>query len=64
MPDVFISYSRKDKVFVRHLHDALTANERDIWIDWEDIPLSADWWAEIRTGIEGSNIFVFILPCI
>ena len=61
MSDVFISYSRKDSIFARQLHDALVANDRDIWIDWEDIPLSADWWAEIRSGIEGSNIFVFII---
>ena len=61
MPDVFISYSRKDKEFARRLHDALADNGRDIWIDFEDIPLSADWWAEIRAGIEGSNVFIFII---
>jgi hypothetical protein len=61
MPDLFISYSRKDKEFARRLHDALADNGRDIWIDFEDIPLSADWWAEIRAGIEGSNVFVFII---
>jgi len=61
MSDVFISYSRKDSQFARQLHDALADSGRDIWIDWEDIPLSADWWAEIRTGIEGSDIFIFII---
>lgn len=22
------------------------ANGRDTWVDWEDIPLTADWWQE------------------
>lgn len=61
MVDVFISYSRKDKEFVRRLSDALIANERKLWVDWEDIPLSADWWAEIQTGIEAADNCIFIL---
>jgi TIR domain len=39
---IFISYSRKDKDFVRHLNDALIAQKREAWIDWKDIPLTAD----------------------
>jgi len=50
MTDVFISYSRKDSDFMRRLHEALTKHQRDIWVDWEDIPLSADWWKEICAG--------------
>lgn len=61
MADLFISYSRKDKEFVQKLHADLINRERDIWVDFEDIPLSADWWAEIRTGIEESNAFVFVI---
>jgi WD40 repeat protein len=61
MPDVFISYSRKDKEFVRRLHDALKASKRDIWIDWEDIPLTADWWKEIQEGIEAADNFIFTI---
>jgi hypothetical protein len=30
-------------------------------VDWEDIPLTADWWQEIQRGIEGAQTFVFIL---
>jgi hypothetical protein len=59
--EVFISYSRKDKTFVRRLHDALAAAGRNTWIDWEDIPLSADWWQEICSGIEGADAFVFVI---
>ncbi len=61
MSDVFVSYSRKDKVFVQKLHEALKAQGRETWVDWEDIPLTADWWAEIQEGIETANAFVFII---
>ena len=61
MPDVFISYSRKDEDFVRKLHDALVQKGRDVWVDWEDIPLTADWWREIQTGIDAANTFMFII---
>ncbi|MBD1869609.1 TIR domain-containing protein [Cyanobacteria bacterium FACHB-471] len=61
MTDIFISYSRKDKVFTQLLHAALEATGREAWIDWQDIPLTADWWQEIKRGIEGANTFVFII---
>jgi hypothetical protein len=34
MPDVFISYSRKDSVFVRKLYDALDRIGHEAWVDW------------------------------
>jgi hypothetical protein len=40
MADVFISYSRQDSDFARQLHAALTNLGRDVWMDWEDIPVS------------------------
>lgn len=61
MADLFISYSRKDKDFVRQLHDALAQQNRDIWVDWEDIPITADWLKEIYAGIDGANAFVFVI---
>jgi hypothetical protein len=61
MADVFISYSRKDTAFVRRLHDALAARNRDTWVDWEDIPLTAEWWSEIQRGIEAADTFVFVI---
>jgi hypothetical protein len=36
MTDIFISYSRKDKVFTQLLHAALEAIGREAWIDWQD----------------------------
>ena len=61
MADVFISYSRKDRDFVRDLHEALAERQRDTWVDWEDIPLTAEWLAEIFAGIEGADAFVFVI---
>jgi len=61
MTDVFISYSRKDKEFVKTLHQALTESQYNTWVDWEDIPLTADWWEEIKAGIESANTFLFVI---
>jgi hypothetical protein len=61
VPDVFISYSRKDKEFVRRLHDSLAQDKRDVWVDWEDIPFASDWRAEIFAGIESANAFLIII---
>lgn len=61
MAQVFISYSRQDTDFVRRMVDALKAHERDTWVDWEDIPLTANWWQEICAGIEGANTFLFVI---
>ena len=59
---VMLSYSRKDKGFVKNIYNALTADtERNIWVDWEDIPPSNDWLQEIHKGIEQSDCFLFIL---
>ena len=52
MADVFISYSRKDIAFARLLHKALKANGLETWIDWQDIPPSTDWLAEVYEAIE------------
>ena len=61
MSDVFISYSRRDIDFVRHLFDQLTAHDREPWSDWQDIPPTADWLAEIYSGIEAANTFLFVI---
>lgn len=61
MSDVFISYSRNDIAFAKLLHAVLKDNRLDTWIDWQDIPPSADWLAEIYEAIEGADTFVFII---
>ena len=61
MSDVFISYSGPDIDFVRHLFDQLTARDREAWANWQDIPPKADWLAEIYSGIEAANTFLFVI---
>ncbi|MBI1279811.1 MAG: PQQ-binding-like beta-propeller repeat protein [Anaerolineaceae bacterium] len=62
MTDVFISYSRKNSDFARRLIDRLNQRGKDAWVDWEGIPLtSPNWWNEIKSGIEATDSFVFIM---
>ena len=61
MSDVFISYSRRDIDFVRHLFGQLQAHDCEPWADWQDIPPTADWLAEIYRGIEAANTFLFVV---
>ena len=61
MADVFISYSRRDSEFVSGLNEALEKRDYDVWVDLENIPPTAEWLAEVYSGIEGSNVFVFVI---
>lgn len=61
MHQLFISYSRKDTEFARKLTEHLEAEGLEAWVDWQDIPPSADWMNEIKTGIEEADIFVFLV---
>jgi len=61
MTDVFISYSRKDIAFARILHEALAENDLETWIDWQNIPPSADWLTEVYEAIEQADCFIFII---
>ncbi len=61
MADIFVSYSRRDSDFVKHLHQALTESRYDTWVDWEDIPATAAWWKMIQEGIEAAHTCVFVI---
>jgi len=61
MSDAFISYSRRDQEFVRGLVDELVSDGREVWVDWESIPLTADWFEEIKAGIEAADAFLFVI---
>jgi hypothetical protein len=61
MADAFISYSRKDEDFVRELEEALKKRGKEVWVDVEDIPITAKWRPEIYSGIEGAETFVFVI---
>lgn len=40
--DVFISYSRRDRGVVERLASALEARGGSAWVDWADIPPTAE----------------------
>jgi CHASE2 domain-containing sensor protein len=61
MSHIFISYSRKDKLFVQTLHAALQEQKRNTWIDWLDILPTEKWWNAIEVGIEGADTFIFVI---
>jgi tetratricopeptide (TPR) repeat protein len=61
MADIFISYSRKDKDFVRRLDESLKSRGREAWVDWEDIRPTEEWMQAIYAAIEGADTFVFVL---
>lgn len=61
-PDVFISYSRRDKAFVEGtLLPALVARDKDVWIDLEAIPPASDWRERVLAGVAAANAFIFVL---
>jgi hypothetical protein len=59
--DVFLSYSRKNTPFVRSIASHISSKGYEIWVDWDDIPETADWWAEICAGIDAANTFLFVV---
>lgn len=59
---IFISYRRTDVEFVKRLDQGFKAQERDVWVDWEDIPpASTDFKDDIIRGIEEADVFVAVL---
>jgi WD40 repeat protein len=61
MPDVFISYSRRDLEFVHTLHASLVESGKDVWVDWQDILPTAEWLEEVFEGVEASDNFLFVI---
>ena len=61
MAHVFISYSRSDRIFVDRLRHSLEEVGKEAWIDWEDIPPSAQWIQEVFVAIAGSDAIIFVI---
>jgi len=59
--DIFISYSRKDKEFVRRLDEELRRRDHQAWVDWEGIPPGDTWEKTIYGAIESTHTFIFVL---
>lgn len=58
---VFVSYSRKDEVFVQQAKSKLEQMGLDVWLDLEDIPPSSNWRDEIQDGIEGCDALIVVV---
>jgi WD40 repeat protein len=61
MPDVFVSYSRRDGEFVHGLVSDLEARGKSVWLDTDGIEDAEVFPQAIRTAIEGSDAFVFVI---
>jgi len=59
--DIFISYCRRDKEFVKVLTNCFEACNRSYWVDWQDILPLSEWRQDIRQGILESNNFLFVM---
>lgn len=60
--DVFVSYRRLDVEFVKRLVEDLQKDDKEVWVDWEDIPPGIEGFAdEIKRGLEGADTFIAVL---
>jgi len=61
MPQIFISYSRKDIDFARKLAGDLEKAGYDVWWDLTDLRGGDDWVRVIPAAIESSAFFIVVL---
>lgn len=61
MSDVFLSYSRRDSEFVQRLAGALSDRGKDVWVDVEGIRDAEVFPAALRSAVERSDGFVFVI---
>ena len=61
MPNVFVSYSRRDAGFVTSLAEGLKSRGKDVWVDVEGIRDAEVFPAALRRAIKGSDTFLFVI---
>ena len=61
MPDIFISYSRKDSEQAEQLAELLASAGLSCWIDKAGIDLATSWSKEIVQAIDQCQAFVVLL---
>jgi len=61
MPQLFVSYSRKDIAFVRRFAGDLEKAGYDVWWDVSDLRGGDDWLRLIPAAIESSDFFIVVL---
>jgi len=59
--DVFISYSHKDKAFVKKLAGRLSKDGSKVWWDFDSLKGGQDWQNEIEKGIRQCKYFLVVL---
>jgi TIR domain len=60
--EIFISYSEKDKNFVKKLYQVLQQQRYKPWIQSLDLqPGHPDWWGKILRAIQRTNTLVFVM---
>jgi formylglycine-generating enzyme required for sulfatase activity/GTPase SAR1 family protein len=61
MPDVMISYARRDaKLFAGRLSAALHRKGLKAWLDTADVPGGAQWLREISQAVEQCKVFIAV----
>lgn len=61
MSHLFISYSRHDIAFVRHLKRLIEAEGLRVWVDETGLRPSQHWWRRILTNIEVSAAMIVVM---
>ncbi len=61
MPQVFLSYSRKDAAFVRERYWRLTRDGVKCFLDEASIAWGEDWVLALEQGLTTCDIIVFVL---
>jgi hypothetical protein len=61
MPDIFISYSRKDSEQAEQLAELLASAGLSCWIDKEGIDIATSWSKEIVQAIDQRSAFMEML---
>jgi WD40 repeat protein len=61
MPDVFVSYSRRDSEFVRRLAESVAERGKEVWVDTEGIADGEVFPEAIKRAIEQSDAFLFVI---
>ena len=60
MKRLFLSYSRADKEYVKHLVDVLRKQDFDVWFD-EQIPTGQDWDDVLEAQLKQSDAMILVL---
>jgi len=61
MSHIFISYSREDIEFARHIRAQLESEGYQVWMDEQRLHPGSDWWDEIERNIIACSAFVILM---